>query len=354
VATGAVVSGYTVSYSTTGGAPWSAAGTTSASTTSILVTGLTNATLYTVKVVPNSSSGDGPAAAATATPAAPTVLPPGAVRSLAGTNIVASILTWTAPTASAAAAAPTGYAVQRSTDNTSWTTLTTTLSASTLTYTATGLATGTKYYFRVFGTSTVGNGTTATITVTPTAASQYQTVAGAPTWSSAGLAMNGGSSVLSYNTKANVTITATGSMATTPVGNGYGLWVRASFANNALSGYCFQLDRGYSNEFILRWWTDGKERGTPWARAKFSAAFPGGFDLDAQHTTSVNVTDNNLTATVDGVVVMTTALPTQDEIVNSVPFVAYTVDKPAFLDKYRYGLRTWSSNAVTFTTLTAS
>ena len=52
----------------------------------------------------------------------------------------------------------TAYRIQRSTNGTTWTTLTSVGSAATRTYVATGLTTGTKYYFRVAAINSVGVG----------------------------------------------------------------------------------------------------------------------------------------------------------------------------------------------------
>ena len=268
---------------------------------------------------------------------------PQAVRSLAATSgVLVANLTWTEPATSDAYAAVTGYVVQRSTNGNSWTTLAT-LDASKRSYLADGLKGGTTYSFRVFATSTVGDGAIArTVTATPIAVNNFQTVAGTATWTDGSVLMSAGTSLLSKDTLTDVTVTATGSMATSPVGNGYGVWVRSSFTSNQISGYCFQVDPGYANTFILRWWTNGKERGTPWASTKF----PAGFDANAPHVVSVSVLGGVLTGRVDGVTVMTTTLPTQSETVNGVTFTPN--------DGGRYGFRTWYPTIATIKDITVA
>ena len=84
---------------------------------------------------------------------------PTAPRSLAAapTNVSGQIrLTWAVP-ASDGGSAITDYAVQRSPDGTTWTTLGDGTSTATA-YTATGLVNGTRYYFRVFARNVVGQG----------------------------------------------------------------------------------------------------------------------------------------------------------------------------------------------------
>ena len=72
-------------------------------------------------------------------------------------------LSWTNNLASA-----TGYTVQRSTDDTNWTTLTSSLSSSTYTYTDTGLTANTQYYYRVLANNgTVYSNVDAVMTQPP-------------------------------------------------------------------------------------------------------------------------------------------------------------------------------------------
>lgn len=337
--TGAPVTGYSVIWSTDG-THWSSPTTTAA--TSLAVTELTNGTLYHFKVSPTSSSGLGAPESVDATPAAPTKLAPQAVRSLAAVpGVLVANLAWTEPATSDSYAPVTGYVVQRSTSENSWTTLAT-LDASKKAYLASGLKGGTTYNFRVFATSAAGDGAIArTVSAVPIATSNYERVAGsAETWTGGSVLMQAGTSLLSKDTLTDVTVTATGSMATSPVGNGYGVWVRASFTNSQISGYCFQVDPGYGNNFILRWWTNGKERGTPWASTKF----PAGFDPNAPHVVSVSVLGGVLTGRVDGVTVMTTTLPTQSETVNGITFTPNTGG--------RYGFRTWYPTIATVKDIT--
>jgi hypothetical protein len=86
---------------------------------------------------------------------------PGAVTGLTATpGITVVDLSWTAPVRSGTQAAVTGYVVQSSTDQASWTTQAT-VGSGTTAYQATDLIPGTTYYFRVYATSSAGNGAIA-------------------------------------------------------------------------------------------------------------------------------------------------------------------------------------------------
>jgi hypothetical protein len=90
---------------------------------------------------------------------------PSAPRSLKATSANKAVkLTWTAPSGDGGKAI-TGYRVQRSTNGTAWTTITTTTSRS---YTATGLTNGKKYWLRVVAVNSVGSSAaSAAVTAIP-------------------------------------------------------------------------------------------------------------------------------------------------------------------------------------------
>ena len=91
----------------------------------------------------------------------------------------------------------------------------------------------------------------------------------------------------------DITVNSTGTLIS---GQGYGIWVRASWtAATQMSGYSLQLDPGYGGEFILRHWYNGSECSVPLARTKF----PAGFLAFAPHQLSVTVKGDALNATVD-------------------------------------------------------
>jgi titin len=92
----------------------------------------------------------------------------------APTNLVALAangavtLNWTVPS-SLGSPAPGSYTytLQRSVDNTNWTTLSSSLTSATLTYADSGLINGTVYFYRIAAVSTAGTGTFATTSARP-------------------------------------------------------------------------------------------------------------------------------------------------------------------------------------------
>jgi hypothetical protein len=85
-------------------------------------------------------------------------------------------------------------------------------------------------------------------------------------------------------------------------GDGYGVMFRLTPQGNNYGGYCFQLDPGYGNKFVLRKYvTNGAEVSKPIAVANP----PAGFNFNASHDIQIEVVGNTYTAYIDGVQVMT-------------------------------------------------
>ncbi len=86
--------------------------------------------------------------------------------------------------------------------------------------------------------------------------------------------------------------------ATLLSGPGYGVYYRAD-GQAAITGYIFQFDPGYGNEFIVRKVINGAER-SPIQRVKM----PPNFDIRAPHDITIRVVGNQHTMMVDGQVVL--------------------------------------------------
>ena len=186
-------------YSTDGSTWTLRAGTTSP----ISISGLTNGTTYTLRIRAVNAAGSG----ATQTPGTavtPRTVPdaPTGVTVTPGATTVLSIA-WTAP-ANNGGNAITAYKVERSTDNTNWTVLTSAQASSP--YSSTALTNGTLYYYRVSATNAAGFGA-----VSSSASGTPRTVPGAPTIGVATVssptavsvaftapASNGGNAITSY------------------------------------------------------------------------------------------------------------------------------------------------------------
>ncbi len=152
--------GFTVERSADNGVTFNAVGTTAEGVTTFSDTGLTPGTPYVYEIVATNSSGTGPASneadatTATAIPAAVV-----ASASLSGTT---ATITWTAVTGA------TSYLVEVSPDGTTgWTTVGTTSGTNEQ---ATGLLTGTSYFYRVTASNSTGSAAPSNVVSVTTAA----------------------------------------------------------------------------------------------------------------------------------------------------------------------------------------
>lgn len=133
-------------------------------------------------------------------PIAPTGL---TVTNPAGTTSAA--LSWTAPTDNGGSAI-TGYRVQRSTDNVTWTTVVSNTGSTSTSYTNTGLVNGTKYYFRVAALNAVATTAGTNYSSQYTASSNITIVAGGATDKTSTLTVsvaNNNVSLLSFSDDGN-------------------------------------------------------------------------------------------------------------------------------------------------------
>ena len=151
-------------YSTDGGTNWTT-GSPAATTSPLVITGLTNGTTYQVKLRAVTAAGSG--AASSPSSGMPLTVPgaPTSLVAIGGSTNAA--LTWTAP-ASNGGSAITDYAVQYSSNGGgSWSTFAHAAST-TAAITVTGLTNGTAYQFRVAAVNVAGTGaTSATVAATP-------------------------------------------------------------------------------------------------------------------------------------------------------------------------------------------
>jgi predicted phage tail protein len=148
---GAAIVGYGVFYFT--GSNWKYA---LSATNSATLTGLAKNTAYSIRVVASNGTYLSPVLISATAPATTLATVAGAPSKPVLTAGVKKVtVKWSAP-ADNGGRAITAYRIQRSTNGTTWTTLTSAGSASTRTFVATGLTTGVKYYFRVAAINPVG------------------------------------------------------------------------------------------------------------------------------------------------------------------------------------------------------
>ena len=152
---GAAVTDYTIQRSPNGTTGWVTVNDGVGAATVFTVVGLTNGSRYYFRVFARNAAGLGPASNLTSS--VPRAIPT-APRSLTAvpTNLSGRLrLSWLAP-ASTGGLAVTDYLIQRSPNGTSgWVTLNDGV-RTTSTYTVTGLANGTRDYFRVFARNAAG------------------------------------------------------------------------------------------------------------------------------------------------------------------------------------------------------
>ena len=167
---GSAIIQYRVQFAAEGGddySTWSSAVSTLSTSTSYVVTGLTNGTSYKFRVVASNAAGNGSYSSASS--AVTPFTTSGAPTSIVTTNGVSQVaLSWTAP-ASTGGDSITDYVIQHSSNSGStWTTFSDSVSTST-SATVTGLTNGTSYVFRVAAVNAAGTGTysSASASATP-------------------------------------------------------------------------------------------------------------------------------------------------------------------------------------------
>ena len=152
---GAAITDYIIQRSANGTSSWVTINDGVRTTRTYTVTGLANGTRYYFRVLARNAAGTG--VACNVTNAIPRTKPSApALRATRGNARVT--LAWTPPTSNGGSAI-TRYVLQRSTSPTSgWVNLSTTIPATTRSFTATGLLNGTRYYFRIAAVNAAGTG----------------------------------------------------------------------------------------------------------------------------------------------------------------------------------------------------
>ena len=234
---GAAVTGYTVTSSTGGH-------TCTTSTTSCIVTGLTDGTSYTFTVTSTNAAGTSGASSASNS-VTPSTTVPGAPTGVTATSFAStqSVVTWTAP-ASNGGAAISKYTVTSSGGQTC-----TTANGTTTTCTVTGLTNGTAYTFTVTATNSVGTSAASaasapavpsTVPGAPTSvvATAHNSAQSAVSWTAP--ASNGGNPITAYTVTSSggQTCTTTGATSCTVTGltNGTSYTFTVKATNGSGSG----------------------------------------------------------------------------------------------------------------------
>jgi hypothetical protein len=203
---GSAITDYIVQRSTNATSGWTTIADGVRVTTGYTVTGLTNGTRYYFRVLAKNAAGNSPWS--NTANAIPRPLP-SAPRTLtaAPTNVSGRVrLSWLLP-ASNGGSAITDYIIQRSPNGTSsWVTINDGVRTTT-THTVTGLANGTRYYFRVFARNAAGTGAASNVAnaIPRTRPSAPRTLTAAATTVSGQVrlswllpASNGGSAITDY------------------------------------------------------------------------------------------------------------------------------------------------------------
>jgi titin len=247
---GSPITAYVVERSSNG-TTWTTVATTGATARSHVAVGLSNGTHYYFRVVARNAVGDTASATVSATPRTRSTAPRFVVAVVAPAPTVGSGqvgIGWLAP-ASTGGSPITGYVIQRSSNGSAWTTLAVT-GATARTYKATGLANGTRYYFRVLARNAVGDSASATVSAVP------RTVPSAPRYVTATLgsrqvrltwavpSSNGGSAITGYAVQrwtGNrwITITTAAASARSFTATGLANGIRYSFRVIAINGAGF-------------------------------------------------------------------------------------------------------------------
>jgi titin len=216
---GSNITGYSLQYGTGPNGPWSSSASLSSSSLSYPISGLTNGTLYYVQVAAVNSVGTGPYSTNSATPSTVPLAP--VINSSTSNQDQSSIVSWTVPANGGASI--TSYNLQYSSSSSApyqWSsvipyTLPPSLSsATTLSYTITGLTNGTLYYFQVAAvnlngagayssqatnsTQTANTATPSTVPLAPVinSSTSNQDQSSIVSWT---VPANGGASITSYN-----------------------------------------------------------------------------------------------------------------------------------------------------------
>ncbi|HVA61746.1 MAG TPA: fibronectin type III domain-containing protein [Mycobacteriales bacterium] len=159
---GSLISGYTVTAHPDGVSGTAQDRSASGSASPIVVTGLTNGTLYDISVVATNGVGSGPAGTTTVTPATVPGTPSNVAASVDNAQSSVSFM------APADGGSPiSGYAVTAHPDGVSGTAQDRSVSGSASPIVVTGLTNGTLYDISVVATNGVGSGAAGTTTVTP-------------------------------------------------------------------------------------------------------------------------------------------------------------------------------------------
>lgn len=155
---GAAITGYRIEQSTNGGTSWTVAVANTASTsTSQVVTGLTNGTAYVFRVAAINTVGTGPNSA-TSNSVTPSRSVPGAPTSVtAVAGNAEAIVGWVAPTFTGGSAIA-GYRIEQQRGSGEWTVAVANTGSTTTNAVVTGLTNGESYRFRVAAINASGTG----------------------------------------------------------------------------------------------------------------------------------------------------------------------------------------------------
>ncbi len=204
---GSPVTDYIIEQAAAGGSVWTVLTDGVSTTTSYLVTGLTNGTGYQFRVSAHNAVGDSPAATpVTATPRTVPTAPRTLTASFTGCGSGQVRLSWLPPLSNGGSAI-TDYVIQRSTNGTSdWVTIADGINTSTF-YRVSGLHNASRYYFRVLAVNVVGVGPASNVVsqIPRTVPSAPMFLVAAPTFGSGKVQLwwrppssNGGSAITDY------------------------------------------------------------------------------------------------------------------------------------------------------------